>query len=307
MLSISPAETGFDARGFHVGSAAARTRLERHGAAFVAGFNGALASRDDLDFARTATSIQAGERGFAYEGASMAYAILDLLSVGRGRRLERFIAGVGQPHVYMAHVGAGWALARFRRRPWSWLRGIEPQLRWLVLDGYGFHDGFFSPDSRVERGERPVWAAGYAARVLDQGLGRSLWFVDGADVERVSRTIARFESSRRADLWSGVGLAVAYAGADDRDALERLVAHAGGFRSHVAQGVAFAVAARMRAGNLVPHTTLACEVVCESEAEEVTEIVDRSRRGLAGDPSAEAYERWRSRIRTAFNKTPVAS
>ena len=50
-------------------------------------------------------------RGFAYEGAAMAYTILDAFRSGRESRIDRFLAGRGSRHVYTVHIGVGWGSA----------------------------------------------------------------------------------------------------------------------------------------------------------------------------------------------------
>src|SRR3712207_8380154 len=55
----------------------------------------------------------------------------------------------------------------------------------------------------------------------DQGLGRSLWFVQGADVRRIPATVNAFPAERRPDLWSGLGLACGYAGGRTRAEVDR--------------------------------------------------------------------------------------
>jgi hypothetical protein len=299
VLTISPAETSFAVRGFRATPEVQR-RLETHGAAFVEGFNLALLARDAADLAARARAVAREERGFAYEGAGMALALLDLLALGRGRRLAAFLEAEAAPHVYMVHVGAGWALARLRRRPWGALQGLDPMLRWLALDGYGFHEGFFHPQRRIRRLDRPRRLTGYARRVFDQGLGRSLWFVDGADVERIAGTIGAFPPARRADLWSGAGLAAAYAGGVDRAELVRLRELAGAAWDHVAQGAAFAAEARLRAGNHVPHTEVACETLGGTSAERAARVVRSARVGLEPDSDGAGYDRWRARIRASL-------
>jgi hypothetical protein len=100
----------------------------------------------------------------------------------------------------MLHVGAGWALARLPRRVESNLYRFDPLLRWLVLDGYGFHQGYFHWRRFVARQERPKRLSPYALRAFGQGLGRSLWFVNGAEAGRVARCIAGVTPERRSDL-----------------------------------------------------------------------------------------------------------
>src|SRR5712691_342319 len=296
-IRIAPRETDFDVRGFAPGPASVRQLLELHGASFAHGFNAAVAAPGTAEFDARLAAVAGEERGFAFEGAGMALALLDLILPGRPRRLAALLGGPGAPHVNMIHVGSGWALARLRRRPWGRLP-LDPLLRWLALDGYGFHDAFFHPD-RVVRGRRvPRCLDAEAARVFDQGVGRALWFVDTGDPERVARSAGSFEERRRADVWSGVGLAAAYAGGLEPEGLEQLASLAGPFRPQLAQGVAFAATARLRAANLVPHTESACAIVCGVDAAGAAAVTDNALAATGGGSTAADYERWRTAIRT---------
>lgn len=299
LLAIDPAETCFARRGFAACPAETRARLEEHGAAFVRGFNLGLAHDPAGSFAPAAREVPPAERGFAYEGAAMAYALLDLIAPRRQRRLDALLATGGGDHVYMVHVGAGWALARLRLRPFSRLR-LDPLLRWLAVDGFGFHEGFFRPDRFVRGRARHPRVRGHGHRVFDQGLGRSLWFVEAADPDRIEATVAAFPPDRRADLWSGVGLAAAYAGAVGAGDLERLRTVASSYAAHAAQGAAFAAVARVRAGNVVPETELAVAIMCGRDVDSAARLVARAREGVAGDDEGRGYERWRARIRDSL-------
>jgi hypothetical protein len=233
-------------------------------------------------------------------------AILDCLTPWNRGRAQRFLEGAGAAHVYMAHIGFGWALARLRRPLDGLPVPLDPLLRWLVADGYGFHEGYFRTDAAVRRGARPQSFTGYADRAFDQGLGRALWFVEGADPRRVATAIAALPEPRRADLWSGAGLACAYAGGVDRAAAEALRVAAGEHRLHAAQGAVFAATARDRAGNPAPHTDMAVAVLAGIGAERAAALAadagaDLPRDGgddrAGGEP---AYETWRRRIRMAL-------
>jgi len=300
LLGISPRETSFSRRGFQAGDPARREHLEQIGQTFVHGYHAALSDPrpDALGDALDAVSMET--RGFAFEGAAMALSLLDHLAPWRRNRWHAFLTGPGSPHAYMVHVGRGWALARLRRPVARALERLDPVLGWLVVDGYGFHEGYFHWPRWVQERAEPARLTGYARRVFDQGLGRSLWFVDGADVTRIPRTIDAFPAARHADLWSGVGLACAYAGGVARDELAALRPAAGAFHPDLAQGVAFAAKARERAGNLAPHTELACEVLCNSSAAEAAALSDATFADLPRDGSEPAYEVWRRRIRTRF-------
>jgi enediyne biosynthesis protein E3 len=298
-IRIAPRETDFDVRGFAPCPARVRRLLELHGASFARGFNTAIAAPAMTELDAQLAAVPGEERGFAFEGAGMGLALLDLILPGRPRRLAALLRGPGAPHVYMVHVGAGWALARLRRRPWGRLP-LDPLLRWLALDGYGFHDAFFHPDRVVRRRRVPRRLDAEGGRVFDQGVGRALWFVDAADPERIARSAGAFEERRRADIWSGVGLAAAYAGGLEPRGLERLVSLAGTHLPHLAQGVAFAATARLRAGNVVPHTERACSIVCGIDAAHAAAVTGGALAATRGGASAADYERWRTAIRNGL-------
>ena len=303
LLGISAEETTFARRRFRGDSAAVRERLEEVGRCFVLGYNAALEEDRPLPLAARLESEVAREfQGFVYEGAGMALALLDTLLPGRRDRLARFLAGPGDAHAYIVHVGAGWILARLPLSPERLLARLhDPLLRWLALDGYGFHEGFFHWPCAVERRQVPRKVRGYARRGFDHGLGRSLWFVDGADVRLIPRTIGAFPEASRPDLWSGVGLACGYAGGRDRQDLEALRRAAGAHAPMLAQGVAFAAEARQRAGNPAEHTELAARVICGTNAAAAAAVTEETGRDLPPDRDAEpAFEVWRRRIQERF-------
>jgi hypothetical protein len=126
-------------------------------------------------------------------------------------------------------------------------------------------------------------------------LGRSLWFSQCADPEKISKMIMAFELHRQADLWSGVGLACGYAGNLQTDGLRSLLRLAGERALQLAQGVAFAAKARQRVGNIMPFTELAARVICGMSAEEAAHITDEALENLPADTGS-AYEVWRCRI-----------
>lgn len=303
LAGLDVADTSFLRRRFRGDHESVRPRLEKVGATFVRGFNEALEEDRPEPLARRLDRIEREWQGFAYEGAGMALAILDWMTPWRRDRIDRFLAGPGDPHLYLVIVGAGWISARLPVPPEKVIRRFDPTLRWLALDGYGFHEGFFDWPRSVEARQVPERVKGYARRAFDFGLGRSLWFVDGADVRLLPRTIARFPADRQADLWSGLGLAVGYAGGRPEGDLEELGRAAGPLLPQLRQGVAFAVGARDRAHNLAPHTELAARVLCGRTAREIAELTDALRPASvpeALDVERPAFETWRLRIQQAL-------
>jgi hypothetical protein len=235
----------------------------------------------------------------------MAFSLLDRIAPWQRSRFGRFLRACAADHPYMAHVGVGWALARLplARLPATLqrtLQTMDPLLGWLAVDGYGFHEGYFRPRRTVTRQWRPATPMPYVSRVFDQGLGRSLWFCECADPRRIRATIFRFPEYRRSDLWSGVGLACAYAGGVPDGAITALAVFGAAHAAHIAQGAAFAAKARLRAGNLVDHTSRACRILCGTEADEAAGVTDLCLSGLSNSPFAPAFELWRQRIAAHF-------
>ena len=295
-LGLSPAEASFARRGFSAREDNARQRLEQIGITFLSGYHAALEESGFMSLAHRLATVETDLRGFAFEGAAMGLSLLDCFTPWRKDRWRTFTERLAQAHIYMMHVGLGWALARLRRSVTSYLPRLDPLLGWLVVDGYGFHEGYFHWPRYIERLAIPGRLQGYEQSVFDQGLGRSIWFVKGADVAAVANAINAFPSARRDDLWSGVGLACAYAGGCKPAAVESLRVAAVAHSAALAQGVAFAAKTRRRAANLNSHTETTCRLICGHSAEETAAITDAALEDLHEEDGLPAYEVWRRRI-----------
>ncbi|HYN97060.1 MAG TPA: DUF1702 family protein [Pilimelia sp.] len=301
ILTPSTSQAALEKRGFHRKDAAAKDLLETIGAAFLGGYGDAVETDTTAALEERLETFPERFRGFAYEGAGMGLAVRDALPVGRSDRVAELLAGPGAPHVYMIYVGVGWAMARLPRFAWPKPAAYDPLLRWLVHDGYGFHQAYFHTRRYVDEQYSPAdfgWPAGaaYAPRAIDQGIGRALWFVAGTDAARVVELVQRFGRDRWADLYSGVGLAATYAGGASAAELRLLCDRAGENRRWLAQGSAFAAEARIRAGLLVPHTTAATEVLCGLPPAAAAQITQDVRPDRPVDGAVPAYEAWRQRI-----------
>jgi hypothetical protein len=291
-------------RGFHVPDQARRENLEKVGNTFLDGFGSGIAGRTIADIESSLETIEPGYRGFGYEGCAMALAVRDALPSLRPW-IRSFLAGRGGDHVYMVYVGVGWAMARLPKVRWRAIMPDDALLRWLALDGYGFHQAYFSTERYVNQQHQariPVWQPkDYADRAVDQGIGRALWFVNGSDPGRVADAIGRFAPARRGDLWSGAALASVYAGGVETADLEEMVRLTGEYRSQAAQGAAFAAKARLRAGLVTPGTEIGVKAHCGMTVEEAAAVTDEALAGIdeAGS-SVPAYEVWRQRIAARF-------
>lgn len=269
--------------------------LERSVGAAIAGYHATLDNSRLEALIPRLEQIPADLRGYAYEGAAMGLAGLGCVFPWN-HTLHEFIAGAGAHHIYMVHIGVGEALARLRQRPEKWLHRFDPVLRWLILDGYGFHEGFFAERSTIEGQRVPDHLSPYARRIFDQGLGRAIWFLRGADVAQVVDAVARFPPARHADLWAGVGVCCAYAGGANADELELLRKAAGEHASHLAMGVAVVAKGRQRAGNPVGHSDLACAVLCQMPSDAAAAVVDEAFVDLPPDGEHPAFATLQQRL-----------
>jgi hypothetical protein len=303
VFGLSEEAVDFQQRGFRGASAFMRNRLENVGGAFLAGYHLALESDSPEDLVSKLAAVDMERRGFAFEGAAMGLALLDFLTPWRRDRISKFLRGAGASHAYMIHVGAGWVWARmpfgFRRAQ----KKLDPLLGWLAFDGWGFHEGFFHWPKYIAGQPAPKKLSGYERRVFDQGLGRSLWFINGGNVELIAQTISNFSADRQSDLWSGIGLAATYAGIISEASLDELREKSGSFQSQLAQGAAFAAKARQRAANVTDYTNLATKTLCGYTAADAARLTDEALENLPADSDVPAYEIWRGRIQNNFLQT----
>jgi enediyne biosynthesis protein E3 len=299
-------ETRLDVRGFHVKNDDARARLERIGVTFLTGYGYAAEARTVVEAEHRLDELDREVRGFGYEGAAMAFAVRDGLPIGGSDRVAQFLAGQGRQHAYMIYVGVGWAMARLPRFRWSRLTATDPLLRWLVLDGYGFHQAYFHTRQYVTEHYREAqtpWPADgprwYAQHAIDQGIGRALWFIGGTDVDQVTTLISGFSAERQPDLFSGTGLAATYAGGADAVELSLLAERAGEHLPQLMQGAVFAATARFEAGLVTPHTEVAIKQLCGITPAEAAQLSLDCRPAGAQD-DLPAYEIWRRALAGAL-------
>ncbi|TNM34332.1 DUF1702 family protein [Streptomyces sedi] len=311
-------EIRFTTRGFDTASAPARAKLEHSALQFLLGYEFGIEQRGHEALVTRLEGLEREYQGFAYEGAAMALTIRDVLRPTGGNRLvETFLAGPdftsgpGSRHIFMAYIGVGFALARLPRALWR--RALpdaraladHPALNWLIMDGYGFHMAFFDHRTWVEGqhvGGPYPWPgpADYTRRVVDQGVGRGMWFTHGGDVERLLTTIEGFPPERRADLVSGAALAVTYAGGVEADQLEAFAKGTSAYRAEVGQGAVFALRARAVADLVTPHHEAAARLFCRRDAHAAAELAAAGVVDLRDEGRTPAYEVFRQRVMRHF-------
>jgi len=310
VLSPSLADVTFAKRKFPFTSSAATEQLELIPQAVICGFEWGIAARNLWDAERRLSMVDPHLRGFAYEGTTMAFTVLD--AMGRGHRTRDLLLGPGRPHIFLAYIGMGFAMARLPRPLWKKvipdLEGCEyhPTMSWLAVDGYGFDRAYFDTRRWVTKQEVPKpypWdgSPGYFLRAVDQGIGRALWFICGASAPAVAVAVGRFASHRHADLWSGVGLAATFAGGCGPEGLAVLRRAAGDYRAELALGAVFAVKARSYAGFVPEDAEVAASVLTDLSIDAAVKLADGTRpSATSASGDVPEYERWRQNIRDRF-------
>lgn len=317
-LALTPAlrSVTFAARGFPARPGPALARLEAIPEAVICGFEWGIDMREQWELERRLELVGPELRGFAYEGAAMACTVLDAMNPGRGHRARDLLSGPAVPHTFLTYIGVGFAMARLPRPLW---RGVLPDLTgtpyyptmsWLAVDGYGFDRAYFDTDRYVRQQRRPAaypWRgrADYFPRAVDQGIGRALWFIHGAAVPDVAGAVERFAAERRADLWSGVGLAATFAGGGDAAGLAALRTAAGAAHADLAQGAVFAAKARVFSGYVPPHTSVAVGALTGLSVAAAAELADDVAVTTAPRQGPPDYEIWRCRVRQHFGAGPA--
>src|SRR5919108_4642664 len=151
------AEVSFAGRGFPVTPSDATRRLEAIPQAVVCGFEWGIDARDQWEVERRLDLVDPEQRGFAYEGATMAFTILDVMGPRTGARTRNLLRGPGAPHIFLAYIGMGFAMARLPRVLWKKvlpdLSGSPyfPTMSWLAVDGYGFDRAYFDTKRWIDQ------------------------------------------------------------------------------------------------------------------------------------------------------------
>ena len=314
LLGLSPIEVTAERRRFQVDCPEKQRRIEAIGSYFLKGYHAALECSYSDQLFDTLSTEPPDYQGFAYEGAAMGAALLDRLLPWRTGQYAEFLGSTRNAFPYLTHVGLGWALARIPGGMQRYCKTLTTPgsittkaasghslLACLALDGYGFHQSFFAWEKYVKAKVEPRFLPSEALPVFRQGVGRSLSFVLGMNSDRIALAITRFPSSQQADVWSGVGLALAYAGGLSGQEVGQLLNHAAVNAAALAQGVAFAAKARHRGGYVPEHTRLVCELVWRQPVERVAEITDETLNEVPLATMLSAYANWRERIRQRFD------
>lgn len=238
-------------------------------------------------------SIEAELFGFALEGIGIGLSQRDLVSPSKQNRVDTFVAGASAAYQTMVYLGVGLMLGKGRLPIERYLQPSDLVKVWPVIDGYGFQHGMFHwRDFLDATATPPEQFSGYTRHIFDQGMGRSIWMVNCADVTRISQTIGAFPPARQADLWGGVGYACASIGGAERATLEALGTAAGSYRFALARAAACAAKFRQLLGNSAGYTKLASEVLSGMETTAPDDILNKAPKNIPTNGTTPHPEVW---------------
>jgi hypothetical protein len=196
-------------------------------------------------------------RSIGYESASMSIALKNFN--GNPNMLDwlDFAHGPAKAHQAQVYVGLGWAIAKLNLPFLSTTNKIELLLQYHVADGCGYYDGCFRQRQSIANTQIPDYVPAVLLPLYDQGIGRSLWYMCNAEIEKIKGKIETFTIKRQASLWRGIGIAVAYVGGCNDIALKLLIQAAKENDFQLTCGAALAVKSRVTA-NTVDEETNSC-------------------------------------------------
>ena len=164
---------------------------------------------------------------------------------------------------------------------------------WCLADGYGFHQGFFQWKRFIElRQPAPESLSPQNRRLFDAGVGRAMWWVFGADLSSVASAISRFDDARRAEMWTGIGTAVAYAGGGPPNAATRLLELAGAYQDDFLSGIPFAAHMREKGRNPAEWTDEVCSDLLDMTTAATSELITGELNSYLDEWTGPEDEKW---------------
>ena len=240
-------------------------------------------------------------RSIAYESASMSIALEDLKQGEKLTNWFQFLNEAALTHATQVHVGLGWAFAQTMKNPMHYLPKLHPMMRYRVLDGYGYYEGIFRRRRSIINHLKLQVEDAVASAALDQGIGRSIWYLNKGIIEDAKTMIEGFALERHKDLWRGLGIAIAYVGGCDEELLHQIFSKTDSYKTQLATGAVMALVSRDSAKYISPGTELACKVWCQQSAEQILEL-NYSIKSKLDLNAADAYNNWLCQLEKTFSQ-----
>lgn len=251
-------------------------------------------------------------RSIAYESASMAIAMNDFENDTELNTWRYFAEVQALPHQAQVYIGLGWAIAKLNIPFLSGVEKIDKRFYHRIADGCGYYDGSFRQRQTVLSQQIPHNLPVTALHVYDQGIGRSLWYSNNADINKIRSKIDSFQNNRQTDLWRGVGIAIAYVGGCDDNTLKILLKDTVSNSLDLISGAAIAYMSRKQANSLTNDTDRCARLWFDLAKEESNLFSDDSS-DLVANPNI-LYHNWMMHLEKcleesfttgSFNKTTL--
>jgi enediyne biosynthesis protein E3 len=190
----------------------------------------------------------------AYESASMAIALRGFEDGTFPNAWLLFVNGPAAAHQAQVYVGLGWAIAKSNLSFLTTVEKLNSRFYFRIADGCGYYDGSFKRRQTITNQQLPGYLPVTAMPMYDQGVGRSIWYTEKADIHAIHSKVETFAAERHADLWRGIGIAVAYVGGCSDADLKTLFQYAAANGYQLACGAALAARSRTMANTMTADT-----------------------------------------------------
>tara|TARA_Y100000589_G_scaffold249569_1_gene237640 strand:+ start:383 stop:1438 length:1056 start_codon:yes stop_codon:yes gene_type:complete len=248
---------------------------------YINSLNKALISRSAAELHRefTENQIQDDLLPFQLEALAMGAAISDnflpaIVPFVKRDFLDKLIEVFGKTYLEMILLGAGRGMAEIPNfNLHAVVAKYPPEVRWLIMDGYGFQKGFFEFPKNRKYIYIPKFKYPYFHRAYAQGLARSLGFYLADQPGKISHYLERVQGAEASDLWSGAGSAVAFLGALTAEQFKEWCDNHSEYRQFIAVGLALACRLQTQCGWHFETTNAYCEVLWGTSAKEITNRV----------------------------------
>jgi hypothetical protein len=198
---------------------------------FIDGYHSAL-SAEKSAIPALFDGVNPNAVGFMLEGAGMALTLMDEMNSSGEKYLPTLFAGRPESELKLCAIGVGWASARMSK-PVVWKpETISDQWTSAIVNGYGFHIGFFDPENFASATSIEIDEA--HREDYNIGLGRALWFIHEGEVEPIAEFLLQLEPSQQSYLWTGIGIACVFNRDDTKKAT--LIELAGSNESYLIAG-----------------------------------------------------------------------
>lgn len=232
-----------------------------------------------------------------YEGAYAGYAAKDLTNNGKLDQSLKLLPlfPESEPSLYMS---IGMALSLLDSPIDLTAEEIENNWGWLAMDGYGFGESYFRWTQNQKR-TAPDGLSATGLQAYDEGKGRAIWFITKTDPKLISESCEAYSESRRASLWTGVGLMAGAWGSNNKKDIQNLIKASKNYLPNLQLGVAFGAFIATISQGLEHQQEETCQLICQRASQEIVPTVLAHYQRI-GPNNVQGFLEWRQNIIQMF-------